>query len=140
MKSAMKLRCSLATVSLCLAAGTIVVPPPAAGAPEDPIPASFHQGFEGKESRPAKVLAADGAYEIHEIASVEDSAAAEGAQSLRVDITLKSGSYLYLSGPMRVRPLGSSTLSARVRLDSPWPERMRLQMGAGFDDPAADRN
>jgi len=136
----MALRGYLAALCVCLATVGVAVSRTGASDAADSAPATFRQGFELREERPARVLAADGAYEIHEIAAQDDPQAVEGARSLKVDLTLKSGSYLYLCGPMRVRPEGPLSLEARVRLDSPWPQRMRLQLGAGYDDPAADRN
>lgn len=98
----------------------------------------YHQGFEKAGAPPVRVWSTNATYEAHQLAVLEDPNAPEGTHALKVDITLKSGSYLYILGPMRVRPDGTLSLTGRFRLGEALPKGVQVRFGVGYDDPAAN--
>jgi len=134
------MRVKFVALAVSLAAGISAncAPSSAAEAGEAPKP-MLVQGFEKTEGTPARVWATDAEYEIHSIASVEEPGAPQGSRCMKVDVTLKTGTYFYLGGPMRVRPEGGLALEGQIRLVSGWPKGVRIKLGAMYDDPQSGK-
>ncbi|NLC59554.1 MAG: hypothetical protein GX774_22170 [Armatimonadetes bacterium] len=98
-----------------LAAAILLGVSVACGAAEMPLrPFSYQEGFEGDAPAVAQ-WASNGESEVHFLGPTEEQAFT-GKRSLKLDVTLKSGSYHYWGVPVPVPCLGKLRLSARVRL------------------------
>ena len=84
----------------------------AAAAAAELRPFSYLEGFEGALPQ-VKLWAKNGESTVNAIAATSEQAF-EGTKSLKLDVTLKGGSYHYWGVPMRVACDGELKLSARI--------------------------
>ncbi len=90
---------------------------------------SYVQDFETED--PVQFLASDGEHEVHFKGFSEDQAFS-GKKSFKLDVTIKSGHYLYWSIPVRVPCEGALSFSGRLLIAEPSSLRAGLGVSVVF--------
>ena len=76
---------------------------------------SYHEGFETGDD-PVDFWTSNGEYQVN-FKGITEERAFEGQRSFKLDVTMKSGSYLYWECPLRLPAEGDLKFSARIFVD-----------------------
>ncbi len=93
-------------------------------------PYRYHEDFE--KADPVKFWVSNGKYEVH-FKGLTDEAAHSGKKSLKLDVTLKSGTYFYWQVPVRIPVAGSLRFTGWIKIVE--PSNARVGLGPNFQFP-----